>query len=143
MSQFPNMFKFLDITTSDVAFEAYGKDLNELFANSALAMFEVMTNTKQIKTTVEKSVKIQSKDLEGLLFEWLNELLVFYGAENLAFSKFELKIDNKTLELEAKCWGEEINPEKHETKTEVKAATYHKMKVEKNEIWKARVILDV
>lgn len=143
MSQFPNMFKFIDITTSDAAFEAYGKNLNELFASSALAMFEVMINTKQIKPKVEKNVKIQSRDLEGLLFEWLNELLVFYGAENLAFSKFELKIDEKNLKLEARCWGEEINPEKHETRTEVKAATYHKMKVEKNEIWKARVILDI
>lgn len=143
MSQFPNMFKFLDITTSDVAFEAYGKELNELFANSALAMFEVMVNTKQIKPQIEKNVKIQSRDLEGLLFEWLNELLVFYGAENLAFSKFELKIDEENFKLEGKCLGEEINPEKHETKTEVKAATYHKMEIEKNEIWKARVILDI
>jgi len=137
------MFKFIDITTSDAAFEAYGKDLNELFASSALAMFEVMIDTKQIKPKVEKNVKIQSRDLEGLLFEWLNELLVFYGAENLAFSKFELRIDEKNFELEAKCWGEEINPEKHETRTEVKAATYHKMKIEKNETWKARVILDI
>lgn len=143
MKPISNTFKFLDITTSDAAFEAYGKNLNELFANSALAMFEVMINTKQIKPKVEKDVKIQSKDLEGLLFEWLNELLVFYGAENLAFSKFELKIDDKNLKLEARCWGEEINPERHETRTEVKAATYHKMKVEKNKMWKARVILDI
>jgi len=136
-------FKFLDITTSDTAFEATGKDLNELFASSALAMFEVMINTKQIKPKVKREVKIQSNDLKGLLFDWLNELLVFYGAENLAFSKFEVKIDEKNFKLDAICWGEEINPDKHETKAEVKAATYHKMKIEKNEIWKARVILDI
>jgi len=136
-------FKFLDITTSDVAFEAFGKDLNELFANSALAMFEVMINTKQIKPKVERNVKIQSNDLKGLLFDWLNELLVFYGAENLAFSRFEVVIYEKDFRLEAKCWGEEIDPEKHETKAEVKACTYHKMEIEKNEVWKARVILDI
>ena len=136
-------FKFLDITTSDTAFEATGKDLNELFASSALAMFEVMINTKQIKPKVKREVKIQSNDLKGLLFDWLNELLVFYGAENLAFSKFEVIIDEKNFKLEAKFWGEEINPEIHETKAEVKAATYHKMEIEKNDIWKARVILDI
>lgn len=143
MSQFPNMFKFLDITTSDVAFEAYGKNLNKLFANSALAMFEVMINTKEIKPKIERRVEVQSNDLQGLLFDWLNNLLVFYGAENLAFSKFELKVDEKDFKLEGRCWGEEINPEKHETRTEVKAATYHKMEIEKNEVWKARVILDI
>ncbi len=136
-------FKFLDITTSDTAFEANGKNLNELFSSSALAMFEVMINTKQIKPEVKREIKIQANDLKGLLFEWLNELLVFYGAENLAFSKFELKIDEKNFKLEATCWGEEINPDKHETRAEVKAATYHKMEIEKNEMWKARVILDI
>ena len=136
-------FKFLDITTSDVAFEAIGKDLNELFASSALAMFEVMINTKQIRPKVERKVNIQSNDLKGLLFDWLNELLVFYGAENLAFSKFEVIMDEKDFKLEAKCWGEKINPKKHETRAEVKACTYHKMEIVKNEMWKARVILDI
>ena len=78
-------FKFLDITTADVAFEAYGKDLNELFANSALAMFEAIVNTKQIKPKEEKEVKAEGEDLQSLMFNWLNSLLVFVDSENLAF----------------------------------------------------------
>jgi SHS2 domain-containing protein len=136
-------FKFLDITTADVAFEAYGKSLNNLFANAALAMFEVMINTKQIKQKVEKKVEVEGSDLESLMFNWLNKLLIFYGAENLAFSKFEVKIDEEKLKLKAKLFGEKIDPKKHETRTEVKACTMHKMKIEKNGIWKARVILDI
>ncbi len=137
-------FKFVDITTADVAFEAYGKDLNELFANSALAMFEVMVNTQQIEPKVERKVEVKANDLEGLLFEWLNELLFYYGSENLAFSKFEVEVDENELKLKAKCFGEEINPEKHETKTEVKAATYHNLEIKKDDNrWKARVILDI
>ena len=136
-------FEFLDITTADACFVAYGKDLNELFENSALAVFEVMVNTKQIKPKVKKEIKGKAQDLQGLLFEWLNELLVFYGAENLAFSKFEVNLDEKNLELKAKAYGEKIDPKKHETKTEVKAATYHKMEIKKNKEWKAQVIVDI
>ena len=137
-------FKFVDITTADVAFEAYGKDLNELFANSALAMFEVMVNTEEIEPKVEREVKLEANDLEGLLFEWLNELLFYYGSENLAFSRFEVEVDEKELKLKAKCFGEEINPAKHETKTEVKAATYHNLEIKKEDgSWRARVILDI
>ena len=137
-------FKFVDITTADVAFEAYGKDLNELFANSALAMFEVMVNTEEIEPKVEREIELEANDLEGLLFEWLNELLFYYGSENLAFSRFEVEVDEKELKLKAKCFGEEINPAKHETKTEVKAATYHNLEIKKEDgRWRARVILDI
>lgn len=136
-------FEFIDISTADVGFLAYGKNLNELFENAAMAMFEVMVNTKQIEHKAKREVKVKGEDLHSLLFEWLNELLFYYGAENLAFSKFEIKIDEKKIELEAKCFGEQIDPEKHEVRTEVKACTYHKLKIEKNEVWKARVILDI
>jgi SHS2 domain-containing protein len=137
-------FEFLDITTADAAFLAWGKDLNELFANSALAMFEVMINTSQIGKKIEKEVKVSGDDLQSLMFNWLNELLIFVDAENLAFSEFEIKIEkNENYKLFAICRGEKINPEKHETRTVVKACTYHKLKIEKNEIWKAQVILDI
>jgi SHS2 domain-containing protein len=136
-------FKFIDITTSDVAFEAYGRSLNELFANAALAMFEVMINTEQIKPRVLRKTEVKGNDLQSLLFNWLNGLLIFYGAENLAFSKFKVKIDEKNLELKAECLGEKIDPEKHETRTEVKACTYHLLEIKKNKAFTARVILDI
>jgi len=137
-------FEFIDITTADVAFEAYGKSLNELFTNAALATFEVMVNTKQIKPEIKKTVEIRAEDLKSLLFDWLNELLVFYGSENLAFSKFEVKVDEEKMELKAALYGEKIDIKKHEVRTEVKAATYHKMEIEKlNGKWKAKVIVDI
>ncbi len=136
-------FKFIDITTADVAFEAYGKDLNEVFENSALAMFEVMINTKQIEPKIEKRVEASGEDLQSLMFDWLNKLLVLVDSENLAFSYFDVEVDEKNFRLQAVCKGEEINREKHETRTVVKAATMHKLRIEKNKIWKARVILDI
>ncbi|MEM5836564.1 MAG: archease [Candidatus Aenigmatarchaeota archaeon] len=136
-------FKFIDITTADVAFEAYGKDLNELFANSALAMFEVMINTKQIERKVERKVEVEGSDLESLMFNWLNELLIFVDSENLAFSEFEVEVDEENFKLKAICRGEVMDRNRHETRTHVKACTYHKMEIKKNKIWKARVILDI
>ena len=137
-------FEFVDITTADVAFVAYGKDLNELFENAALAMFEVMVNTRQIEEKVEEKVSVDGYDLESLMFNWLNELLYISDSKNMAFNKFIVKIDESNLRLEATCRGEVINPKKHETRTVVKAATYHQMKIWKeNDIWKAQVILDI
>ena len=136
-------FEFLDITTADAAFLAYGKNLNELFENAALAMFEVMINTEQIKCKIERKIEVNGNDLASLMFNWLNELLFYVDAENLAFSKFEVEVDERNFKLKAKCKGEKIDPEKHETRVVVKSATYHKLEIKKNEVWKARVILDI
>ncbi len=137
-------FEALDITSADVAFVAYGKSLNELFANAALAMFDVMINTSQVREKREISVSLSGIDLNSMMFNWLNKLLLFVDSESLAFSRFEVSIDQKKMNLTATCFGEKIS-EKHETRTEVKAATYHKMSIKKssNGIWKARVILDI
>jgi len=136
-------FEFLDITTADVCFVAYGKDLNELFANAALAMFEVMVNTKQIEPKVGRNIETDGHDLQSLMFNWLNSLLVFVDSENLAFSQFDVEVNEKNLKLKATCKGEIINREKHETRTHVKATTMHKMEIKKNKMWKAQVILDI
>lgn len=137
-------FEFVDITTADVAFDAYGKDLNELFENSALAMFEVMINTNQIKPKIKIEVKVDGDDLVSLMFNWLNALLVYVDGENLAFSKFDVKIDEKKFNLDAICEGEKIDSKRQETRTAVKAATYHKMEIKKiDNYWKARVIVDI
>jgi len=137
-------FEFLDITTADVCFVAYGKNLNELFANSALAMFETMIDTNQIKPKIKRVLEVKGEDMKSLLFDWLNELLFYSGSENLAFSKFDVEVDKKNFNLKAVCWGEKIDPQRHEVRTEVKATTYHKMKIkETKEGWSAQVIVDI
>jgi SHS2 domain-containing protein len=136
-------FEFVDISVADVAFLAYGKNLNELFSNAALAMFEVMINTNQVKPKIEKRINVKGNDLQSLMFNWLNKLLVFVDSENLVFSKFKTKVDGKNFILRATCRGEKIDPKRHETRTAVKACTYHEMKIEKNKIWKSQVILDI
>lgn len=136
-------FEFIDITTADVAFKAYGKDLGELFANAALAMFEVMIKTEDLEERVSRKVEVQGNDLESLMFNWLNELLFYADAENLAFRSFEVEVDGENFLLKAVCRGEEIDREKHETRTVVKSATYHKMQVRKDQRWWAQVIVDI
>ena len=41
-------FVYLEEHTADVAFIAYGKDLNEAFENAAKAMFNVMTDISKV-----------------------------------------------------------------------------------------------
>jgi SHS2 domain-containing protein len=139
-------FEIIDITTADIAFKAYGKDINELFENSAFALFSIIGNVSKVEKKIKKEVKCEAKDLISLMFNWLNELLFLSDSEYIIFSDFKVdikRIDEKNFILNAICEGETIDEKKHEIKTNVKAATYHNMKIEKKDFWEAQVILDV
>lgn len=134
-------YKFIQILTSDVLYEAYGNTLEEVFENSALALFSVICQLDKIEHKIEKEVAVEGKDLEDLMFNWLSQLIAIVDTDQVFFNKFEiLEIDEK--HLKAKCYGEPITPEKGETV--VKAVTYHQFKFEKTkEGYKARVSLDI
>jgi SHS2 domain-containing protein len=83
------------------------------------------------------------------LYDWLSELLFLHDAENLIFSKFVVRINQKLTKgqkryyLEALVFGEEFNQSIHEQRTEVKAVTYHMMDIKFNNSYILQVILDV
>lgn len=124
--------KFIE-HTADIEFEAFGKSLEEAFANAALAMFEIMTNTKKVGSKIKKEIRIESEGLESLLYDFLEQFLIFHDSENLIFSKFIVKkiIKDGKYILEAETRGEEFDPKKHESKTLVKAVTYHDLAIGK------------
>ncbi|AUB55828.1 MAG TPA: archease [Methanobacterium subterraneum] len=128
-------FEFFDVT-ADVGFRAYGQDLNDAFGNAALAMFEVMTDTSQVKPKVIREILVESEDEKALLYDWLSELLFIHDYEGLVFSQFTVTIQQKdpeTFNLSAVVWGEEFNQATHEVRDEVKAVTFHLMEIVKEE----------
>ncbi|MDY6965509.1 MAG: archease [Halobacteriota archaeon] len=127
--------------TSDVGFEVEEESLEELFSSAAIAMYELMTDPGEIETVLERKVEVQSEDLESLMFDWMDELIFLFESEHLIFKSFNLSIDG--FHLDGRCRGGVFDPAKHESGIAVKAVTYHMMEVKKNDLWKARVILDV
>ena len=140
-------FKFLEgIATADVAIEATGKTLEEAFAEAAVAMFEVQTDTKRIKPTISKEIKIKSEDKKSLLFDWLSKLIYLRDVERMFFSEFDVKIKevDGEFKLVAKAYGEKIDFEKHQSKVEVKGVSYTQMEIEeKPNKCRIIVVLDV
>jgi SHS2 domain-containing protein len=139
-------FKFLDhLAIADVAFQAEGKTLEELFSTCALATFEVMVDTKEVKPQEEIDLEIKAQNLEGLLFNFISELIFLKDAKRMVFSKFAIRISkNQEYHLTGKIFGEEIDQIKHKVKTDVKAITYHRLIVKQlKSKWIAQAILDI
>lgn len=140
-----NKFEFFDVT-ADVGLRAYGKTLEEAFQNAALAMFEVMTDTSKIKPSICKNIKIESEDPFALLYDWLDELIFLHDAEYLIFSQFQIRITQKNQQnylLHGSACGEIYDHDKHESREDVKAVTYHLMDIkEEKKGFIVQVILD-
>ncbi|MBD3163746.1 hypothetical protein GF323_00940 [Candidatus Woesearchaeota archaeon] len=134
-------YKFLDDLTSDVIFEAYGKDLKELFQNSALAMSEVICDIKNVSKKSRIDVEVKADNRKDLLYNWLQEIIAQIDIQEMFFSSFHIKKITDT-ELRARLFGESISPQK--SQTVVKAVTNYKFGLRKTqEGYKATVSLDI
>ena len=133
--------------TADVKFLAYGKTLEEVFENSALAMFNVMIDTRKISGELVKDVFLKSPDLESLIVDWLSEHLYLFEIDEIVFSKFHvdrIRKENCEYSITSTASGEKFYPKSHPFETEIKAVTYNQLKVEKIEDgWKIQVVLDI
>ena len=136
---------FKDVAIADVAFEASGRNLKELFESAGLAVTNTMVrDLKKVKPKVTKIFRIKSDTLENLLYNFLHEIVFLKDAKLLLFSKYSVKIDEKNFSLVAKASGEKLNMKKHELLVDVKAVTMHHFELKKKGTkWIARVILDV
>ena len=139
-------YRFLeDIACSDAAFEAEGSTLEELFRDAATAAFEVMADIKTVKPLLTREIMLENEAVDGLLIDWLSELVFLKDSESLLFSVFDVNIrKNDVYVLKGMAKGEKIDRDKHNLRSDVKAVTYHLLEVKKTEDkWVARVVLDI
>ncbi|MBM3120523.1 MAG: archease, partial [Chloroflexi bacterium] len=48
--------------TADIGITAYGADIKDLFVNSAVGLFSLMTDLDNIKETTQKDIKFTAED---------------------------------------------------------------------------------
>ena len=140
-------YKYLeDIATADIAFQAWGATLEEVFSASADATMNVMIESlESIEARQERKLTLENGALDMLLFDLLQELIFYKDAENLFFSSLKIRVStDKKYSLSGQLEGEKIDPKKHELLVDVKAVTFHKFEVKFDQKqWLARVVLDV
>ncbi len=129
--------------TADVGIRAWGDTIEEAFESAAAGMFSIIGDISRVESIGELEVRVENEEFEGLLVDWLSELLYTFDTEKLFLGKFRVKIErNGVLRLTGRAYGERYDPEKHGMGTEIKAVTYHMVDVnlERNEI---KVLFDI
>jgi SHS2 domain-containing protein len=141
-------YKFLEeIGTADIAFEATGHDLPELFSDAADATMNVMIdNLDAIEPRETRHIELSNDEIDMLLFDFLQELIYFKDAERLLLRARDVRIRqrDKRYFLKAEAAGEVLDAARHHQRADVKAVTLHNFSIEKADSgWKARVLLDI
>jgi SHS2 domain-containing protein len=129
--------------TADLGLRIRADNLDKLFTEAALALFSVIvTDVATVRPLDRRDLTLPIDDRELLLFDWLKQLLYWWDAEHLLFGKFEVHITDKALT--ATAWGEPLDRKRHQLEHEVKAITYHGLRLESTGAgWLAEVIVDI
>jgi len=133
--------------TADLGIRVRAGSLNQLFVDAARGLFSVMVaNLDAVRTVQHVSFNLKGDNLEGLWHDWLAELLYAFHGRRLLLAEFQVEIgeEAENLALTATARGEPIDLGRHEIDVEVKAITWHGLKVEQQaDGWLAEVIVDV
>jgi len=135
---------------ADAKFRAYGRSLEEVLANAALAMVSLMWEAEQIRPTRKEAIKVEASSLEQLTVKFLTEFLYLLDVKSFLLAKVEsIKVEEaqkdgrKLYRLEAEVAGDNISPE-YEIYGLVKAVTYNEIKIEKTDgLWVLEVVVDM
>ena len=127
--------------TADIMIKAYGHSLDEMFVNAAIGMCEQVTEMNEFRVQMfhQYSFEIEEKveDEEYLLREFLSEI-----KDRLYDRYYPYKIDihraNGKLEVLVTCFQ---LTERSTFSDEIKAVTYHEMKIKKEAIIKIHELI--
>ncbi|HDL18855.1 MAG TPA: archease [Bacteroidetes bacterium] len=137
-----NRIELLD-HTGDTGLKIWGGTMEDIFILAARGMFSVIYDVGKVAPRQSRSVELKAESDSELFVRWLNHLNFLFATENLLFCRFDL-FEIKNHFLTATVSGEEFSAAKHEIFSEIKAVTYHQLKLEQiKDGWYAQVVFDV
>ncbi len=140
-------FRFLeDIAVADLAFEAEGDSVVELFRAATEALVEALADPSTVAVTWEHPIEHACGELDELLFEWLSDLVYWKDAAGVVFHDTDLSViqEGTTWTLVAVLRGAPVDGSTQTLRNDVKGVTKHLYEVgQKGARWYAHVVVDV
>jgi SHS2 domain-containing protein len=114
--------------TADVGLHAWGRTLEELFTQAGLGMAALLTNPEKVEARERREVDLPADDLEQGLIGWLQEILYLYEVGRFVPAAVEVALVTPAR-VRATVIGEPLDRGRHESRADIKAATYHDLKI--------------
>src|SRR5262245_58319982 len=129
--------------TGDLGLRVQAATLEELIAEAARGLLAMLVaNPEAVRPVQTRTIAVAADEPSYLLFDWLSELLYAFETQRMLLAEFDLKLESG--KLTGNCRGEPMDSRRHQMEHEVKAITYHRLKVEQaTDGWSAEVIVDI
>lgn len=113
---------------ADTGFLVKAPSLQRLYIDAALALTDMRVKLDRITDHEKQTVSVTADTRERLLVGWLNEILFLFErhqflVRRLVFDTFDGK------QIRATLWGQKYDPLRHGSLSEIKAVTYHQLKI--------------
>jgi SHS2 domain-containing protein len=128
---------------ADVGLRGRGRSIEEAFEQAAIALTAVLTDPERVNSREPVEIHAEAPDHELLLVDWLNAIVFQMATRRMIFGRFEVSLQGGTLQ--ARAWGEPLDPGRHRPAVEVKGATYTELAVRREATggWLAQCVVDV
>jgi SHS2 domain-containing protein len=140
-------FRFLeDIALADIAFEAEGESVEEVFRGATQALLESMANPTTVSEGWERTIVRNDVDPSALLFDWLSEVVYWKDAAGVVYRAAPLTVtrEGDVWLLRARLIGAPVDQQTQELHADVKGVTKHLYRMsQETGRWKALVVLDI
>ena len=129
---------------TDAFIEVTADTLEKAFETAGVAVVDTVLDIKSVETKSEKIITVKARDLNNLLYSWLEEVIILTITDGFAGASFKVRItkDDQYV-LEAVVAGEEVDFDKHGFKVEIKAPTFHLMEIRQERPVVMRFLLDL
>jgi SHS2 domain-containing protein len=129
--------------SSELAVKVFGRSQAELFANSAFALFDLMTDVEKVEVRDQLPLEVEGADRDDLMVNWMRELLYLYQGSGYLLKEFQVR-EVKDNYIRGQVSGEKFDPDRHEIQREIRAVVSHQSWMEKTgEQWTAQVVFEL
>ena len=136
-------YKVLDHAT-DAFIEVTASSLTEAFKVAGDSVVDIILDNSKIEEKKERNIVVMGKDLNYLLYNWLEDLIYLIITEGFAIKKLDIILEkNEEYTISAQIFGEDIDIKKHGFKVEIKSPTFHEMDIKQEKLVTMRFLLDL
>jgi protein archease len=132
--------------TADLGLAVRGRTLGDLFENAGRALCALASGGgHDIRPRRTVRIAVRGSALDDLLVRWLQELLFLQETRRWRFRGCAVDtLDRRRLSVRGQAVGEPFDPARHPRRREIKAVTYHGLRIVRRAgSWRVRIILDV
>ena len=130
--------------TADLGIEVTGRTLEELYAEAAVAVFDLLTDLRAVRPRSSREIDVGGENPSDLLIDFIREVLYAWNGEGFLVKSCSIRQMAPTR-VAAVLKGEGFDPARHRIVREIKAVTYHGSEIRRTTEggYAARVVFDV